>query len=109
MDFFSGSVDQCALGMIEKGAGIHVNPGGMMVTWFDYHCKREGLGSNPGVTLNFFEHWNSKQEVPSSNPGVTQVFFFLFCLEQSTSSSSATQTENLSQNRLSKCHMPVCA
>ena len=52
--FFSGSVDQCAVGMIEKGAGIHVNPGGMMVTWFGYHCKREGLSSNPGVTLVFF-------------------------------------------------------
>jgi hypothetical protein len=37
--FFSGSVDQCAVGMIEKRAGIHVNPGGMMVTWFGYHCK----------------------------------------------------------------------
>ena len=40
--------------MIEKGAGIHVNLGGMMVTWFGYHCKREGLSSNPGVTINFF-------------------------------------------------------
>ena len=88
-------MDQCAVGIIEKGAGIHVNPGGMMVTWFGYHCKREDLSSNPGVTLNFFEHWNCKQEGPSSIPGVTQVFFFLFSLEQP--SSSASQIENLSQ------------
>jgi hypothetical protein len=79
MDFFSGSVDQCAAGMIEKGAGNHVNPGGMMVTWFGYHCKREGQSSNPGATLNFFEHWNCKQEGHSSNPRVTQVLFFFFC------------------------------
>jgi hypothetical protein len=66
MVFFSGSVDQCAVGMIEKGAGIHVNPGGMMVTWFGYHCKREGLSSNPGVTLFFLFCfvWN-KQHLPA--------------------------------------------
>ena len=57
--FFSGSVDQCAVEMIEKRAGIHVNPGGMMVNLFDYHCKREDLSSNPGVPF----------------------FFVLFCLE----------------------------
>jgi hypothetical protein len=38
MDFFSGSVDQCAVQMIEKGACIYVNLGGMMVTGFGYHC-----------------------------------------------------------------------
>jgi hypothetical protein len=74
--FLLGSVDQCAVGMIEKRADIHVNPGGKMVTLFGYHCKQEGLGSNPGVTVNFFEHWNCKQVGPSANPGVTFFFFF---------------------------------
>jgi hypothetical protein len=56
MDFSSGSVVQCAVRMIEKGAGVYVNLGGMMVTGFGYHCKQEGLGSNPGMTLFFFFH-----------------------------------------------------
>jgi hypothetical protein len=51
---FSGSVDQFAVQIIEKGADIYVNLGGMMVTGFIHHCKQEGLSSNPGVTLVFF-------------------------------------------------------
>jgi hypothetical protein len=51
---FSCSVDQSGVGIIEKGADIYVNRGGMMVTGFTLHCKREGLSSNPGVTLVFF-------------------------------------------------------
>jgi hypothetical protein len=54
MDFFSGSVDQSAVQIIDKGADIYVNIGGMMVTGFIHHCKREGLSSNPGVTPVFF-------------------------------------------------------
>ena len=52
--FSSGSVGQSAVGIIEKGADIYVNRGGMMVTGFILHCKREGLSSNPGVTMVFF-------------------------------------------------------
>ena len=54
MDLFSGSVDQSAVQIIEKGADIYVNCSGMMVTGFIHHCRREGLSSSPGVTLVFF-------------------------------------------------------
>jgi hypothetical protein len=52
--FFSGSVDQSAVGIIDMGADIYVNLGGTMVTGFIHHCVREGLSSNPGVPLVFF-------------------------------------------------------
>jgi hypothetical protein len=39
MDYFSGSVDQSAVQMIEKRADIYVNLGGMMVTGFGHDCK----------------------------------------------------------------------
>jgi hypothetical protein len=52
--FFSGSVDQCAVVMIEKWSGIYVNLGGMMVTGFGYHCEQDSLSSNPGVILVTF-------------------------------------------------------
>ena len=51
---FSASVDQSAVGIHDMGADIYVNIGGMMVTGFIHHCKREGLSSNPGVTPVFF-------------------------------------------------------
>ncbi len=47
-------MEQSAVGIIEKGADMYVNRGGMMVTGFIHHCKQEGLSSNPGVTLVFF-------------------------------------------------------
>jgi hypothetical protein len=74
--FFSGSVDQSAVGIIEGGADIYVNLGGMMVTGFIHHCKPEGLSSNPGVTLVFFfqPHVVSKLYVNSvRQPGVCHV------------------------------------
>jgi hypothetical protein len=52
--FFQVHADQCAVGMIEKGAGIHVNFGGMILTRFDHQCEGQGLSSNPVVTLFFF-------------------------------------------------------
>jgi hypothetical protein len=42
MDFFSGSVDQSAVGIHDMGADIYVNLGGMMVTGFIHHWKGEG-------------------------------------------------------------------
>jgi hypothetical protein len=62
--FFQVHADQCAVEMIEKGAGIYVNLTGMMVTGFGYHYKQEGLSSNPVVTPDFFVEYSSLHFYP---------------------------------------------
>jgi hypothetical protein len=76
--FFPGSVNQSAVGIIEKGADTYVNRGGMMVIGFIHHCKREGLSSNPGLTLVFFFlQPNIHTSKIISGQGIFRVQFFI--------------------------------